>query len=932
MSPSTTSNRAAALGLTAALIGGHEAVSPPISLRHEASTTRCLAFEIELDRDQVEIKRYIQEGLSKLPDTAGLRALAQVGTAAIPTLERLASDTGSPLSLRTDSIRAIGEIGGAGALPALTRILNMTCFDIHGSSLLRAAVEAISSTGDPAGPAILKDILQGRYRIISDSSAIDRLTAAWALGRFNSREAFEGLWGLAANPANSEEVRVAALAGLRRFGDLYGESQARLLALLENPGEFSRSTLLSNAAHFGLSEFVPELVATALDEEIPSKDRRDALSGLRHLKASEACEVVAPLLSSVDDDLAAETMSFLVSLGDPLHFEAVIGELRGNPDRLHRFPREEYVNRAVEDVDFLCATCAALEPVVQHAIIRCESSDLSVIQATDFGSVLGVAVSGLAYRVLTQETTLTGQLGGTISFGDITLLDSYMRLIVRYPVVAPSATVSNLALIAGICPDPFLRHIENPALPDHVRAAIAGAIVRSGNSEAIKRLDPALAQAFREAFSLRLSGVLPIDGGREPFFINKDSGDLLRAVDDLLENKKEISAISLKRALDPYLSIEERTTALRLIRSIGSGDSERVLKILSSPVEAIRVRMATRALMIAANKEIPTEVEARAGEIISPLVRRVCATNNSNLFFERLDHGVSDEVIAAAAHLYTPRFCVELLALADDERSGDSQEVLGLLNRKVMRDEGFQKFVESLVLASDDPSIPESERGRAKRYHRALVGARQIGMRSPFRFSIDLIERMVEDTQIRVDDKRPVVVVSFARADHNQAAVFFRQQLTEMSQRGFRILFMEPGDEVELVRQAGGLHSLLTASGIEGASALFIFGHGSKTRIGLGDKASDEIYSIDPSDRGELSAFGALLRVGGVVVHLSCENGRGGKGSGNMVEFHREDVFPQAGSMKIIAPRTPTTLSGVRIIYKDDEIIDVIFPVECFKG
>lgn len=933
MSPSISRHRTAALGLAAALIAGHENCLPPHPDRSALQDSlETGPTNVPLNAERREVARYIADATAKLPDSAALKSLVQVGSPAISTLERIASDPRSSLTVRTATIRAIGEIGGAESFSSLTRILSATRFDPMSGPLFRATIEAISYTGEHRGIAVLADILEGRNYVAFDQGGLNRVSAVWALGRFNSREAFEALWSVGANPNHSEEVREIAFSCVRRFGDLYSESQQRLLNLLESPGELSRADLLGKAAQFGLSEFAPELVSIALNDSYSVPERRSALNGLRSLKASEACRHVMSLLGCADTDISAATMKLLVSVGEPACFPEVIQQLRDDPALLRFFPRQEYVSRAVEDIDFLCATHESLWPVVQHAIFQCERPDLSIIEAADLSPLLAVAISGLTHRVLTQEITLAAQLGTPLTFHDQEIVESFMKLIVKYPVVAPSWVVPNLTLIAGVCPEPFLPYVGNPALPDHINAAIAGAIVRSGNAEAIRQLDPSLTKAFQEVFTLRLSGVLPIDGEPSPLFVPNSSSDLLKAVDRILEDSKEISLSSIRLAEDGSRSIDDRLTSIGMIRHLESSELGTALRILSSPTEAVRTRMATRILMIASSKHIPLELEARAAETLSPLMARLCAGNNNTVFFERIDSRVWDDVVTAATYAYTPRFCVQLLALANNEASGDRQEILGLLNRKVEREAGHLKFLDCLAQASADPSLSERDRTLAKRYYDALVGARQIGMRSPFRFSIELIERMVDDTQLRVDDNRPIVVISFAKADYNQASVFFRGQLEEMAQRGFRLLFMEPGDEEELVRQAGGLHSLMTASGIQGASAIFVFGHGSKTRISLGEKSSDEAYAIDPSDRGELSAFGALLKPGGVVAHLSCENGRGGKGSGNMVEFHREDVFPHAGVEKIIAPRTPTTLSGVRVIYKDGEIVDVIFPVESFKG
>ncbi len=936
MAPSFSKNGTAALGLAAALLTANEAFRLPPAphcVRSDNFHTLDPFPKEQLTPEIREVQRYIADASAKLPEAAALKSLVQIGSPAIPTLATLASDSGASLSLRTGAIRAIGEIGGPESIAPLSRALSAARFDPLAGPIFRATVEAISFSGEPEGIRLLVDIAQGPHRSILESLSIDKLSVTWALGRFKSREAFDALWSVASNPNISDEVRDTAFSCIRRFGDFHGISQERLVNLLENPGELSRPDLFAQAAQFGLSEFTPELVSVALSQSCSVAERRSALQGLRALKASQECDKLATLVASDESSIAAGAMRLLISTGEPSHVSAVITQLRNNPDKLSLFPRQEYVSRASEDIDFLCATHAMLGPVIQHAIFQSEHPHVSIIEAADLSPLFAVAISGLAQRVLTQETTLAAQLDSPLTLQDRELVDSFMKLLVRHPAVAPTWALPSLTFIAGVCPAVFLPYVGNPALPDHINAALAGAIIRSGNTEAIKQLDPALTKAFQEAFTLRLSGILPLDSDKGPFFIPDKSSDLIESLEKILEDNKEVSLLSIERANDSSLTIEERLTALSLMRHIEPSSSALALQILASPIEAIRTHMAMRVLMISSTKELSHELEVRAAEILLPQVVRVCGSNNNTIFFERVNPRVWDEVTAAALYAYTPRFCVELLKLANDERCGDRQEILGLLNRKVVSETGYERFIECLAQVQDSADFTETERALASRYCRALGEARQIGIHSPFRFSIELLERIVDDTQLRADDKRPVVVVSFAKADHNQASVFFRRQLEEMSERGFRLLFMEPGDEEELVRQAGSLHSLMTASGIKGASAIFIFGHGSKTKISLSDKSSDELYSIDPSDRGELGAFGALLQPGGVVAHLSCENGRGGKGSGNMVEFHRDEVFPHAGEFKIIAPRSPTSLPGVRVIYsRDGEIIDVIFPVESFKG
>jgi hypothetical protein len=175
-------------------------------------------------------------------------------------------------------------------------------------------------------------------------------------------------------------------------------------------------------------------------------------------------------------------------------------------------------------------------------------------------------------------------------------------------------------------------------------------------------------------------------------------------------------------------------------------------------------------------------------------------------------------------------------------------------------------------------------------------------------------------------------VLCFAESDANQAGIFFREQLQFLSSVGYRLLYIEPSDEKKLEVKARGVLQLLEASGRQGAEVVFIFGHGERYSIELNNRSNGEQFSIDTSDVGDLQSFGKLLAPSGSVFLLSCSTGRDGAEADNVLRFLRRYVFPQAAPARIVGPKFPVDLRGIRLTVDESEDLRVVFPSEQSGG
>lgn len=156
----------------------------------------------------------------------------------------------------------------------------------------------------------------------------------------------------------------------------------------------------------------------------------------------------------------------------------------------------------------------------------------------------------------------------------------------------------------------------------------------------------------------------------------------------------------------------------------------------------------------------------------------------------------------------------------------------------------------------------------------------------------EIVENRTLAQHMDVHDPRPLAVVVYPKADHNQAFRAFTK-VADLMRKGYFVLYYEVDNEGEAVA------AVKRATRRRKAALIWFGGHGNRTSLALsapdprtGRRASEEKY-LDVGDAKDLKGLGVCIVDGGHVVLESCSNGKGGKNAKNMLTFMAK-VFPSA--------------------------------------
>jgi hypothetical protein len=180
----------------------------------------------------------------------------------------------------------------------------------------------------------------------------------------------------------------------------------------------------------------------------------------------------------------------------------------------------------------------------------------------------------------------------------------------------------------------------------------------------------------------------------------------------------------------------------------------------------------------------------------------------------------------------------------------------------------------------------------------------------------DLLAVMENRDALLVADARPTALLFYTRHDYNGA--FEKNQIQELNQRGYRVLYYE----VETMDEIAAI--LPEVNPAAQKILMVIGGHGTQNSIALGAEGgldnNNLAYFIDFSDEAQLSDLSGYIGEGSVIVYESCSTGAGGGGADNIVNMS-DRAFPQAMS---IGPPVPTSVDAY--VYDNDNwVIDVLY-------
>ncbi|MEM7679249.1 MAG: hypothetical protein AAF449_25010, partial [Myxococcota bacterium] len=246
------------------------------------------------------------------------------------------------------------------------------------------AVVGLGTLGDPRALEELYRLVNPDIDLIDEDRALAP-AAAEALGavlpaladveaRGKARQALDGLAVDAA-----VDIRIGALAGLRRVGD--DASRGRLEALVADGYE---SIEVRRAAIREVSELGAAASETVLAEALNASDRRlrhDALSALKRILPDARTKVSLFALQSRYDDIAQPAALFLARHGDPETLVGRIAEIRDH--RVRRRVRQGLIRRRAYASNALPALLSAdrAEPRAEAAWLAGASGDRALAPA-----------------------------------------------------------------------------------------------------------------------------------------------------------------------------------------------------------------------------------------------------------------------------------------------------------------------------------------------------------------------------------------------------------------------------------------------------------------------------------------------------------------------------------------------------------------------
>ncbi len=199
----------------------------------------------------------VEHALARLLDKPAARkvvveALVNYGERCTPMLlEQLSAED---VETRISAAEALGRIGSALAVPALTRLLE-------------------------------------------DGEASSAIAAAEALAKIGDKSAFEALIGPLSHP--DAAVRQAAIAALDSLG--HPEMPSRLVGLLHDANPFVRESAVKIAGYFAFEQCVDLLLECCRD-----RDERVRRAALEHIPYLDDRRVLSVLVSALDSEIALE--------------------------------------------------------------------------------------------------------------------------------------------------------------------------------------------------------------------------------------------------------------------------------------------------------------------------------------------------------------------------------------------------------------------------------------------------------------------------------------------------------------------------------------------------------------------------------------------------------------------------------------------------
>ena len=882
-----------------------------------------------------------------------------IGKPAIPFIEAAALRGSLPQSEVLPAYITLGEIGGNEAASSILRIFTERSKGLSGYELTNEMVAvglSVFCSNSELGDTFVKELLAESEKLKGiDSLKLKELAVA-SISNSERASLLDEVASIVSNQSYPLPLRTAALNSMTGNGMNRTRVEREVLSLLKDKNDPLYQRALILAGNLARPEALPYLVEIALSNDQKTYERVNAIRAIGSLGAQKYATDLINVLSTKDSALSSQILETVVSIGTPNDINQVIKKCSGSLALREQFPFQDLSNRLSESPR-MASACRESLNIVLHEVFQSNSKGQSPAVWDSFQAIdLFEKMVASELREILSESSTNPQ---DLSYPKIT--NQYREALAQRVFESSNNGERKFGLISkgtGLLA-PF-------ASKEALRAVELGTLGFSETNYAVQCLallkDPSInAELTRiAAASSTENGVRRIISDvlapQEKFFFKRtkptedptpppssEQADEPR-IDQPPENESEdlssivipplgIHATSeddffstpIKEALDTSLAVAFRTQSLQRIIVLQETQSKELLPLLTDPAESIRI---AAACSLAKRTPRSSFSESEASAIDNTLMeglKRYLQGDYSRILSPISKSDIEDAVLEWKSPAVTEFLCAQL-----DEAQGMHRDIPRLLNPLLNSESDFTTFIQHAEkkVASLPPDDTYAQ-GLTKRME-LLHGARAIGLAQPFRFSDKVLQTIIHDMQPSKDNKRPVVILCFAEADHNQAATAFNRQIEEIIAQGFRVLVMEPGSRSELESNSIELKKLLDESGLAGASHIFQFGHGQTEYLSLSEGEDESESNISARDTRGLPSFSTLLAPGGGVTLLSCSTGGQISGEDNLLSYYRKVIFPQAAEGHVRAPVLPTHLSGIILQFGEGKVAidDVAFPVQ----
>ncbi len=883
------------------------------------------------------LEQRINDLVANIQSKHSVDELVMIGKPALPFLE----DCGCQQSVSSADCkliyRTIGEIGGNEGVGCLIRVFNQRLYNVSDEDFCAEANKFSAGLGDAnadGSASLLKDLFLTASASESPDAILVKELSIVGIGLLERDILVKELTETVLDKSSPHELRELCLHSLIFGGQSNYNHEFVIKEILADRQDPLYKTALSIGIEISSPEILPFFAEIALDVDTPASDKLEAVRVIQSVGAQKYAAALISLLPCNDTRLTNLVIETVIQIGTASDINTLVRHLEQDGKIRENFPIASMLSRLKDSPKL----SEVLFPTFETALSQVLCSDGKLFypifeERSDAATLLSYLVkieSDDSFNTLYISKKRESLLPHRVEYRG-----KLARAAIEYCSNAKDLNDSSLdgiGLLASAAPQEMIVALANGKIPSEEVIPAINTLFLMRQPEVTAALiklqsEPTCPDLTRKYISsasqLDLAPAKNEWQGNLKFW----PAVLNVAVEKKIANDKARErnySKSIDSALNLTIPIKQRIESIERLEKLSPSLEQQLFPLLSDPAEVIRVKVAC---LLARSEQRKTFSTFQCDEIEAGLRLGLNRYLDSSAFEARLPE-YDDKIERAIESWSSPDLIVDMFERLSDDSHRSAAKVRSILNTFFERDENFNlmsEHIERLIAtaSSDDPRVESLK-------HRFLLlqETRAIGLTQPFRFSDRVQRAILSDMQPSQYDQREVVVLSFARADHNQAAVHLNNQIEKLVDRGFRVLVMEPSRLNELENLSRKLNNLLEISGKEGACHIFQFGHGETTTLRLGNGLSIDNFIV-AKDKRPLPEYSKLLAKGGGVTLLACSTGGQISDEENLLSHFRTDIFPQAGMGEIRAPVLPTSAEAIVIDFSPDrQKINVNFPVQ----